>query len=244
MRKSLILLLLPILLWAGESSEYTLSGFFSYRSHNAKIGDQEVSLNITQGGIRTSVLMDETKELYFSASYGKFSFGDKMVFSALPVSVSTKFSKPGFSISAGGFLEPYSFSEDFSFVINPEVSYSYSSHKWNISQGPYLEGTVNGKIYFIEGKIGLLGMYEGNDNFEPYMGLYLDYFWGSAKFSEKIKDLTGDEKETIKPKLPIMLLLGLNFYYGDNLSGGIYVGLLNGLSASGSLGFTFEGGKK
>ncbi len=239
MKRFLILILLPVFLWAGKSPQYTLSGFFTYRSLNAKIGKQEVSLNITQGGIKTSILMDETKELYFSASYGKFSFGNGIVFSSLPVSVSTKFSKPGFSISVGGFLEPYSFSEDFSFVINPELSYSYSSHQWDISQGPYLKGTVNGKIYFIEGKIGLLGMYEGSDNFEPYMGLYLDYFCGIAGFSEKMKDLTGDENEIIKPKLPIMFLVGLNFYYGDNLSGGISVGLLNGLSTSGRLGFTF-----
>lgn len=239
MKKYLLLLLIPLMVYAGDGLEYTISGIFSYRSLNAKIGNQESSVNHTQIGLKSSVLIDETKEFYFGATYGKMSFGEELTFSSLPISVATKFSKPSFSIFAGGLFEPYSFSEDFALVINPEISYNVSSHSWDISQGTYLEGKVDGKIYFIEAKLGLLFMYEGNDNFEPYVGFYLDYFRGTVKFTETFSDLTGEQEDTLKPKLPVMLLVGANFYYGENLSAGVSAGLVNGLTFSGHLGFTF-----
>lgn len=239
MKKILLLLLFPLIIYAGNGLEYTISGFFGYRSLNAKIGKQESSVNHTQIGLKSSVLIDETKEVYFGASYGKMSFGDELTFSALPISVATRFSKPSFSIFAGAFLEPYSFSEDFALVFNPEISYSVSSHSWDVSQGPYLEGKVDGKIYFIEARLGVLMMYEGNDNFEPYVGFYFDYFRGTVKFKESFDDLTGVQEDTLKPKIPVMLLVGANFYYGENLSAGISAGLINGLTFTGQIGFTF-----
>jgi len=239
MKKIFLFFIFPLIIYAGDGLEYTISGIFGYRSLNVKIGDTDATLNYTQAGVNTTVLIDEAKVLYFGGTYGKMSFGDEMVFNELPISVSTKFSKPAFSVFAGGYFRPYSFSEDFAIFLNPEFSYNVSSHSWDISQSPYLEGSVDGKIYYIEGKLGLLLMYEGNETFEPYFGFYFDYYRGNVKFREKFNDLEGIQEEILKPKLPIMVTAGTNVYYGEKFSAGLSLGLLNGITATGFVGITF-----
>ncbi len=239
MKRIVLFLLLSLSLVAGEGLEYTFSLLGGYRSLKANIGSQETSLNLTLAGIKNSVLVSENAEFYFGVMYGKISFGDELVFSALPISVSTSYGKTSYSIFAGAYWEPYVFSEEVSIVINPEVSYNLSSHQWDVEKTSYLTGTVDGKIHFWDFRLGVLAMYEGQDNVEPYVGVYFDYFMGSVSFDEKFQDLEASAENKIKPKLPVEIVLGTNFYSGEHLSGGLSVGFLNGLSFHGEVGFTF-----
>ncbi|GEM_PF-3551808 len=239
MKKGVLFLLLSLFLMGGEGLEYTLIFRGGYRSLKAKIGEKETSLNLSLTGIKNSVLISETSEFYFGISYGKTSFGQELTFVSLPISISTSYSKPNYSIYAGAYWEPYVFSEELSLVLNPEISYSLSSHQWDVEQSAYLTGSVEGKVHFWDFRLGVLAMYEGQENIEPYAGVYFDYFWGSVKFTEKFQDLEGQSDEKIRPRIPVEIVLGSNFYSGEHLSGGISVGFLNGLSFHGEVGFTF-----
>ncbi len=239
MKKGILFLLLSLFLIGGEGLEYTLILRGGYRSLKAKIGEKETSLNISLGGLKNSVLINESSEFYFGIMYGKTSFGDELTFTSLPISIATSYSKPSYSIYAGAYWEPYVFSEELSLVLNPEISYNLSSHQWNVEQSTYLTGSVEGKVHFWDFRLGVLAMYEGQENIEPYVGVYLDYFWGSVKFTEKFQDLEGQSDEKIRPRIPVEIVLGSNFYSGEHLSGGISVGFLNGLSFHGEVGFTF-----
>ncbi len=239
MKKAILFLLLSIFLVAGEGLEYTLSLRGSYRSLKAKIGEKETSLNLTLVGLKNSVLINEFTEFYFGIMYGKTSFGEELTFTSLPISVSTTYSKPSYSVYAGAYWEPYVFSDEVSLVLNPEISYNLSSHRWGVERSDYLTGSVEGKVHFWDFRLGVLAMYEGQENIEPYIGLYFDYFWGSVKFTEKFQDLEGQSDEKIRPRIPMEILLGINFYSGEHLSGGVSVGFINGLSFHGEVGFTF-----
>ena len=239
MKKAVLLFFLTFSLMAGEGLEYTFSLMGGYRSLKAKIGSQETSLNLTQGGIKNSVLVSENAEFYFGVLYGKTSFGDELTFTSLPVSLSTSYGKTSYSIFAGAFWEPYVFSEEISIVLNPEVSYNLSSYQWKVEKTSYLTGTVDGKVHFWDFRFGVLAMYEGQENIEPYVGVYFEYFMGSVSFEEKFQDLEAKSQDKLKPKLPVEIIIGTNFYGGEHLSGGISVGFLNGLSFHGELGFTF-----
>ena len=235
----LLFALLVIPSFAEPSMDYGIGILSEYSSYNAKIGDQESSLNTFKVGVKTHVSIDETKSLCFGGGYQSSGFGDELVFEELPISVETDFGKGGLFFFLGGSWDIMEFASDFDLFLKSEIAYQTSNTTWQIKEYDYIEGKVEGKLQSLT--LRLVGeiQYDAGEMIQPFAGVALHYFTGKVRFHQTIQDLEGEQEESISPKMPMEIYLGSQFYFAENVEGRIKIGFLNGLSFGAGFSFIF-----
>ncbi len=133
---------------------------------------------------------------------------DSMIFRSLPFSI---------DLDAGGMkgylvgaeLRKSLFSiRDFTFEASGQLMY-YTGRKevWSIS-GLNVDGSVEGKPYWLRGTIGPVLIYKGFDYFFPSLNVSYSRLWGKFKLDQAILDLSGEEEKKIEGKGNVVLSPG------------------------------------
>ena len=99
-------------------------------------------------------------------------------------------------------------------VFGQFLYYPGNKKEWNIS-GLDVEGTVEGKPYWLRGAIGPAFAYRGYDYFSPYLRVTYSRQWGKFKLKQKIEDLEKDEEKKLISKSQINLSLGAVYELTD-----------------------------
>lgn len=90
------------------------------------------------------------------------------------------------------------------------VYYSGNKEEWDIPDLS-VEGTVEGKPYWLRGLIGPSLIYRGYEYFSPYLHLCYSWHWGKFKLDQKIKDLEKEEEKKLVAKSQINISLGATY---------------------------------
>ena len=92
--------------------------------------------------------------------------------------------------------------------------YAGNKKEWNIPSLD-VEGTVEGKPYWLRGAIGPTFAYRGYDYFSPYLRVTYSRHWGKFNLEQKIEDLEKDEEKKLIGKSQINLSLGAVYELTD-----------------------------
>lgn len=92
--------------------------------------------------------------------------------------------------------------------------YAGNKKEWNIP-GLDVEGTIEGRPYWLRGTIGPAFAYQGFDYFSPYLRVSYNRLWGKFKLEQKIEDLEKDEEKKLVGKSKISLSLGAVYEFTD-----------------------------
>lgn len=99
-------------------------------------------------------------------------------------------------------------------VFGQFLYYTGNKKEWDIP-GLDVEGTVEGKPYWLRGTIGPTFAYQGYDYFSPYFRVTYNRHWGKFKLEQKIEDLENDEEKKLIGKSQINLSLGAVYELTD-----------------------------
>ena len=92
--------------------------------------------------------------------------------------------------------------------------YLGNKEKWDIPSLD-VEGTVEGKPYWLRGAIGPTFAYKGFDYFSPYLRVSYSRQWGKFKLDQKVKDLEKNEEKKLVGKSQASLSPGAIYKLTD-----------------------------
>ncbi len=95
--------------------------------------------------------------------------------------------------------------------------YAGVKQQWSVS-GLNVEGTIEGKPYWLRGTIGPYVVYKGFDFISPYLGISYTRLWGKFNLEQQILDLTGEEEKKIEGKGNLVLSPGIIYELTESLS--------------------------
>ena len=155
---------------------------------------------------------------YCVSDYDPVSDYKPLVFRKLPFSIELNVGQiKGYLV--GAELKKTLFSvRDFEVEASGQIMY-YAGIKqqWSVS-GLNVEGTVEGKPYWLRGTIGPYVVYKGLDYVSPYLGISYTRLWGKFNLEQTILDLTGEEEKKIIGKGDLVLSPGVIYKLTGALS--------------------------
>lgn len=149
------------------------------------------------------------------AGYSMANF-ESLIFREVPLSVDLEVGNIGGIVLGAEVEKSLFFWREFTFFGNGRLlSYLGSDSEWNIP-GLNVEGVLNGKPTWMQGQIGPRVVYEGLDDFHPYMYVHYNRLWGTFQLDETILDLKGTEEKDISGKSVICTGLGTTYALTDD----------------------------
>jgi len=143
---------------------------------------------------------------------------DSMIFRTLPFSVDLDSGgMKGYLVGAElkkGLLSFRYFSLEAS---GQFMYYTGQKEEWSLP-GLNVEGSVEGKPYWLRGTIGPVIIYKGFDYFFPYLSVSYSKLWGKFKLNQDVLDLSGEEEKKIEAKGVIVLSPGAIYELTEALS--------------------------
>lgn len=149
------------------------------------------------------------------AGYSMANF-ESLIFREVPLSVDLEVGNIGGVVLGAEVEKSLFFWREFTFFGKARLlSYLGSDSEWSIP-GLNVEGSLKGKPNWMQGQIGPSVVYEGLDDFRPYLYVQYNRLWGTFQLDETILDLKGTEEKTISGKSVICTGLGTTYALTDD----------------------------
>ncbi len=228
-----ILVILPVFL--------VLSGNGQLRAveiENGDVPDFSVGLNLSfgssdiefEGGVgvenslkSTMILLEVDVDLFnavtvgFLAGYDMNRFGDPVVATGLPLSLSLeRDSNNSMAFGISVRAEPFYFGK-FSVGVNGQFLYvKQFKTEWDIEL-PIITGTAIEKHYYMKAGLDLLLQYEGLTGITPFIGPNVHFIDGKLDVQEQIGTISAEQQLEYKQKKLLGVCAGARFEPASNL---------------------------
>lgn len=148
--------------------------------------------------------------------YG-FSDYESLAFRELPFSLELEVGGMGGFILGAEVTKSFFYLQSFEIGAMGQFVYHFGGkEEWDIP-GLNVEGTAEGKPYWMRAQIGPMIVYKA-DSLHPYLFLSFNKLWGTFAMDQTIADLEGKEEKKISAKNLINISLGVLYEITEALS--------------------------
>ncbi len=192
---------------------------FEYFSRTINWDDNTSTSELKSHFFTLDTEIEFSRGLFFRAVLGFSSSNyDSLIFRELPVSVELDVGNINGYILGADVKKSFIHSEALRIDVLGQFFYVWGRKtEWEIP-GLAIEGSVEGKPYWMRVSVGPVFTYTGFDALYPYLYLSYNTLWGKFNLDQIIQDLTGNEEKKLKGESSICVSPGFTFKLTDSLS--------------------------
>jgi len=134
---------------------------------------------------------------------------DSLIFRKLPFSIELDVGGINGYLIGAELKKSLISAQDFEIGAAGQIMY-YAGRKqeWSVP-GLNVEGSIQGRPYWLRGTIGPVIEYKGFDSVFPYLSVSYNRLWGKFTLEQEILDLTGEEEKKVTGKGAVVLSPGV-----------------------------------